>query len=698
MPLITPIAEIKYSKKALDAISFESDHDRKVFDIFVASVSRDIVQLNQKIAEFNQAQTPDEKRQALHAISQMRQKINHRYPYHQISCCKPYQEHIQQRLWKEVKEELNVLNGGSLGNNRSVPDILSNLDHKEIIQIMRILWDNVDVPRKLSKFFPNHSVSVIPGGFNSRNLKIEPYPPDGTAPLVITVDPRMGLTKEHEQDLRNQSFKHLAQLYGEPRQATFTSGGQTLTAEILVSDFFPGGDLKSSMDNRRASITNPEQILAMSLNFYQQMATALLEMQQNGKAFPDAKNTNWLVDGKDKLQIRDGKSLVAIDIATGLVHYNSFQNQWTKPISSAHLHPSEFNDYRIPFSADKMHTYLLGKNLYHALTGCTLQFLRDTPPQNQPRTFTPKQSFQEADFNLLIFQSPDGQRLKMLIQKMVQPDPSARITLSDTLRELTSITLNRECEVLLEKLEALTPQQPGSSELVSSLQEAMLHRDVDKLQEMKNFLILEIELNKAMQECQAVYKQVKMHFESSEERRAVKKEIDTAFEQGNVTELQTLKVKLNTHRQEFTTVLWKECIGYLDQMKEVLDNQHSSTYKKQLAAAYGKNDLGSLQTLKESLIELRQNSIEQLQDKCVALYKEIKPTLDKPTREKFREGINTAYQNGDISALQTQKSALENLLSQQVTVDFRERMKTVKSERQEAPKETSTHNNDLDLL
>ena len=97
------------------------------------------------------------------------------------------------------------------------------------------------------------------------------------------------------------------------------------------------------------------------------MALILLELTKHHVAFPDMKNANWLID-KGVLKIADTKTFISTN-DNGFVNVESTAKDnigrkafarttgWISPEMNNYL------NYDIPFSADKMHAYLLGVNL-----------------------------------------------------------------------------------------------------------------------------------------------------------------------------------------------------------------------------------------------------------------------------------------------------------------------------------------------
>ena len=453
MPPIVPIDEIHYTSAELDGPLFQSLRNMDQFLDFVDDVNQDIVVINQYIQAFNDATTTEEKKSRLKTLDQERQRMNERYPLDCISHCEMYQQHIHERLWNTIHPEQIVLARPSITSKTHASDVISAMTHEKLTQIMQIFWENDNIIPKLQacysineqggvafrKIFNKNTITVIAGRGNSRVIKLTPYPPDGTPPLVFKIDARLGQPKEPEQHLRNQSFQHLSPVYGQERQATFMIGENRITANVLLTNFYSHKDLGFDMTQTHANKTPHANITSSALHYYQQMGNILLDMQTKGVAFPDTKNTNWLIDSKGNLVIADTKSFLFCDASTSLIDYQSEQNRWIKLIVSKTHTPQEFGQLgSTPISADKMHTYMLGKNLYQYLTHCSQEFLLNWPIPY--RTAATQHSFSDSDFSHAIFNTLEGQQLKDLIQHMVQPDPNERISLGTALEALKHIS------------------------------------------------------------------------------------------------------------------------------------------------------------------------------------------------------------------------------------------------------------------
>lgn len=487
----------------LRGLSAAQYQDRPVkYSEFLHDVMKDIAVINERIVEYNRLTTHEDQCNSLNQIYLLRQEMNNRYPLDCINYCSDYQRFIHDSLWEQLKNEYQALGITSLHERvlsqnptvapapLSINEIFANMHPARLRRFMRCCWENpASLENKLDyicglnggtdranliELFRTHRIKVLTAMGNSRNLKIEKEPADGSPPVVLKIDARLNSPKEVEKELRQKGFTHFAQVLGEERQSSMeiSVGNKvwTQTATLLLTEFLSQGDLKSQAVARHNQPDAASGVLSSALDYYQQMATILLDLQQKGGAFPDAKNTNWLIDGNHKLKIADTKSLL-FTTPPDRLSLNEPKNKWSKFIFSKHLVPPDMvycgGQQKQEISADALHTYMLGKNLYEYLRNCRTEFLLDYLPKddlyyNWLCKKGPKHSFCDADFHFPVFNISGGPALKELIQKMVHPDPAKRISLQEALETMNRISawlgdsqcqrLVGECLVLISDL------------------------------------------------------------------------------------------------------------------------------------------------------------------------------------------------------------------------------------------------------
>jgi hypothetical protein len=199
----------------------------------------------------------------------------------------------------------------------------------------------------------------------------------------------------------------------------------------------------------RERLTEPHVVNA-ALGIYIDMAHFFLYLQKNGIAFTDAKNYNFIFnrhgqkEKQHQIVVTDTKGFVAVDKN---LYYDVrlLDNKWQALISTPIFNPPEFpipsavythddtDKYRRgTFNADKLHVFVLGRNLY--------QFLTDSKDE----IFVDKCEVSSYDFTQPIFnKSSAGWALAALIKQMLEPNFDQRITLINAKDQLEKIK-NRE--------------------------------------------------------------------------------------------------------------------------------------------------------------------------------------------------------------------------------------------------------------
>ncbi len=452
MPILKKIEDVSVDEEKLIALSTKAQKDVKQS---ITQANQDLVKLNQLIDSFNNKDNREEKIQALTEIYQEYNRMNHQYSMLFMEYCPDYQKLIHEQLFTEIQNQYRLFGLPSLPVKNEqeakarekvlspLPDILTNMPPDKVNQLLKILSKgekyNIESLKTLfapsesgysefEKFLSTHSISFLGGG-NSKNFKIVNTETQST--FVLKVENRFGLSKEVEDHLRNQP--NLAEVFtpvAAERYGTYLkSSGQPVTRALLITDFCGQGDIDSEIVKTQSD----ESRLKSALNIYTQMATTLESMRKSGCAFPDMKNSNWLLDENRKLQIADTKSFLFTD-ANGDVD----RIKPTGFVNTIYMNPWEF-ETQTQFSADKMHAYMLGLNLYHYLTNCNLEAFFSKHEQDN---WVKKYSAREFDFSAPIFKSPEGEALKKLILNLVRTEPANRISVDEALRKLEEISLS----------------------------------------------------------------------------------------------------------------------------------------------------------------------------------------------------------------------------------------------------------------
>lgn len=421
---------------------------------FIGEVNQDIKQLNALIDSYNKTDEKPGQIDTLQKISLLKQQIDNKYSDKQINICSEYRREIHRNLFQELQKQFVSLDIPSLLNvtqrdlnavvplvraDDSLPEILANMAPEKASMMLAILSEgahfdkvalsNLYVPAdpgyaEFTSFLGKNTVTFLGGG-NSKNFKITPN--DASPPFVLKVDNRMGMPKSAEVHLRERSLQDVFTPTAAERQVTGTqqSTGNKITRTLLVTEFCSGGDLDSHSKTHGVD-TNARLLSAISI--YSQMGLILNGISQDGCGFPDMKNSNWLIDEHGKVRLADTKSFVFLE-DNHVFDKTKNAERWFNFLSSKFMNPPEFACKT--FSADKMHSSMLGKDLYQYLSGCSYKDLHCKYAVDLP-------------FTAPVFQTAEGKELKSLIMNMVKPNHDDRISLTEAMIQINKFQLPPE--------------------------------------------------------------------------------------------------------------------------------------------------------------------------------------------------------------------------------------------------------------
>ncbi len=452
---------------------------------YLIEVNADIASINTDIVDYNNSSDLRQKKQLLERITHKRIMIEMNAPPKIVTLCQNYTLEIHQNLYDAIHNEQAKLKRLSEANTISQPS--SNIaadtssvmlsEREKISMILRymsvekatqwgslleasyfkqssldLLFKKNELGYNAFRSFNNaNTITVLSGiDFNislnighSKNFKIAHKKTKET--MALKLEERFGISKTVETQLRNTLFnRHLIQIIAE-RQISLAAENQTVIKSILVTDFCPEGNLMSHSKTKRASGKDLETIQS-ALDLYSQMAKILLEMSQADVAFPDMKNTNWLIKD-NRLLIADTKSFLKTN--QGIIE-NISEITF---VYSAHVIPPELVEKSLNkqsfsgnISGKTMHASLLVKNLFQYLTGLTDPELKNIL------------AFSNDDFNKhRIFQSEVGKELRDLIKTQWNNGYSRALaspSLEQVLDSLTRIKLKLDNETLIAQLDA----------------------------------------------------------------------------------------------------------------------------------------------------------------------------------------------------------------------------------------------------
>lgn len=441
MPSMKKIPEIKDKKTVLKT--------------FLAQVNIDIVELNLLIDKYNEMSDEAEQIEMLQQIYLRKQQMEYKFSDVHKSRCPSYCEEIHVNLFNELQKQFASLGIHSLHNVTkldpmaktvvtnspdNINEIIANMSPDKASEMLEILENGQEFDREelnnlykedepgfveYQSFLRKNEITFL-GGSNSYNFKITPN--DGSPSVVLKVDNRLGMPKSAEADLREHSLKDVLTSVKAERLVTASMDEENfITRTLLVTEFCRGGDVES---HSRTHGDNANARIESALSIYSKMGAILTEISLDGYAFPDMKNSNWLVDENGTLRVADSKTFVFSE-ETGVIDRVKNKEKWFGMHTSKFMDPPEILLKKDIFSADKMHSYMLGKNLYEYLAGNELNL-----------TF--KHNGADYDFSAPIFQIPEGKELKNLIINLIKPNPDDRISLNDALVQLKKMKVQWE--------------------------------------------------------------------------------------------------------------------------------------------------------------------------------------------------------------------------------------------------------------
>lgn len=432
---------------------------------FINQVNEDIQNINRLIQSYNETQNDQESVDTLKNILLYKQFIENKYSDKFVSMCPEFSTEIHSKLFSNLKAEFAKYNIFSLWEisdtsattKNEFAEILTDMEPEKVNHLIDMLSRGAffDINKltklyaplenpKFDHFIKNTDISFL-GGTNSKNFKL--FPKNDNPPYVLKIENRMGNPKQPVINLmRNSSVKDTFLQEEAIRAGTLSISRYRETRTLSVISFCPQGNL---ITHSKKHGSDDMARIKSALQMYKQMINVLINLSQEGYAFPDMKNTNWLVDENGLLAISDNKSLVP-----------SIDNTITKNMANSLLRTSYLSPPEILtllmqpqknfILLDKMHAYMLGKNLYQYVTGCGDEKLYEITNESQ------------YDFIYPIFQTNEGTELQKLIASLVQDEPEARLSLE-------------EAEMQLSRIESLIQQKEEVLTLINRLKEENIH-------------------------------------------------------------------------------------------------------------------------------------------------------------------------------------------------------------------------------
>ena len=430
----------------LDLSQFKPEaHD--ILREFLRITNTHLKLINQEIDAYNHPDNRSKKSAILASIKEKIKTMDDLQSGQCVAHCPDYSTKIHTKLFRELQEEHHLIDiEANKPANTSAPtlaELIAHMDPEKINQMTSILANSTDnnfqtalknlyQPGENGKeaydaFLKHHHIRKFSVG-NSTNFKVSNI--DTKQAQVLKIENRLGLPKQPETQLRNTAASGaLTSLYAD-RHAVYkdTKTNRWVSRNLQVTEFCPGSDLENYANNLPTD--ELELILINAASIHIKMTEILEQFQAVGCAFPDMKNTNWLMNSSSQLKIADGKSFVVTDSSGNITPETRIIR--TERMSA----PEMLGNPRLPFSADKMHAYILGKNLYLALTGDddTAFSYKDSSGKNNLRL-----DASTFDFSAPIFKTKKGQKFEKLIRATVKFKPDDRLSLAETQAEMKAI-------------------------------------------------------------------------------------------------------------------------------------------------------------------------------------------------------------------------------------------------------------------
>lgn len=514
-----------------------STTDGKIKQFYI-DIAKGFIELNALIHDYNnEIENPANQRKYLHQIYIKQKALSHQFPQRMIELCPEYRRSIHHQLFTELKNEFAGLNITSLQENTleaqmhsinlnvdptSLPEIIANMPPKKVDNLLKILSEGAKFNRNqllalylpkepgyddFQQFLQVHAISYLDGG-NSHNFKIINFTTGQT--LVLKIDYRVRCPRHADTFLRARSLQNVCTPIWAEREGSFINNSRkTVTRSLIVTDFCQGSDLEKHAKLKRSSC---EQI-AVALDVYLQMATILSQISNDGCAFTDMKNSNWLIDN-GLLKLADTKSFLFIN-QERLLDMQLSENYWFDGITATqHLIPPELKHHPVhPVHVDKLHAFMLGRNLYQFLTKKEIYDLEHISVETN------------IDFSNDVFLTPPGKLLRTLIEKLTQNDPNQRISIHKAMNTLKKIKSNYELSLAQQRcFEYLTTFKQyqcsfNENEINKSIDQGTElifqttnYKDIPALEEklhvLENNLIEHMELGVLKEKCKAALMQM----------------------------------------------------------------------------------------------------------------------------------------------------------------------------------------------
>ena len=348
--------------------------------VFLDQVKEDIATINTLIESYNLKKSFEN----LKLIHDFYLSMSHKYRGDYLTKCRIHSQQVN-RFYDELQtvSKLFFLNGKSIfsidsektekQNILELGDIIANLSEESCVELLEFLNRpekiNLSNPvfsdklREISQYLHVHHISFL-GGKYSKHFLLTPA--EGESFVLSAFDlmsnPYSGAKKIEE-------IVSLKNAINRPYFQRMTQNILKQYHSIKIGPYCPQKDLRSIAKNIHEKPFDVSSIVSKTLLYFTQMCLILEELKEHQLAFPDMKIDNWSVDQDGRVQILDLKSILFTDsqnqvsrTENRLRGYSSKDFLFTQQFISEEM--LNYLNYSIDnFSAEKMHTHLLGLNL-----------------------------------------------------------------------------------------------------------------------------------------------------------------------------------------------------------------------------------------------------------------------------------------------------------------------------------------------
>lgn len=390
-------------------------------------------EVNLLIDQYNNEDQELNKIAILKEIENKAAQVNNIYPSSYIASSPEYNA-LQNALFKEIQYQYSTLGVFSLDKApkpSSLSELIANMSPEKTSQLTKILLnsDKAMLMKEIGKlyeeddvseealafedFLLNHEISFLGGG-NSKNFKVTNILDNSVS--VLKVDNRLNMPRNIAVYLQEKVRALFTVVDAERSVVCEDSNGNKIHRTLQVTELCANGSLLE----HRESLKTVTELVRCTGTIFEQMARSMIDIQEAGCFFPDAKATNWLVDKNNQLYIADTKSFVFTD-KDGNYRGGIPGNEYCNLLGTSGFMPPD--TFFSPINADEHHAYILGKNLYFYASS-SIGIGHDGS---------------KFDFNKQLFLKPEGPEYRAIIEGLVKPDPSQRMSVREALDRLFMI-------------------------------------------------------------------------------------------------------------------------------------------------------------------------------------------------------------------------------------------------------------------